>query len=79
MSLSFVAHGPSTGGAKRPAFKAKLNAELHRSQNGEIASFVANVPVFGHSAEQNQGTASFGGREFEVPQTVEPAHPLKLS
>jgi hypothetical protein len=37
MSLSFVVHEPSTGRAKRPAFKAKLNAGLHRSHIGEIA------------------------------------------
>src|SRR5215813_5632908 len=37
ISLSFVIRGPSTGGAKRPAFKAKLNAGLRRSHIGEIA------------------------------------------
>ena len=37
MSLSFVVHGPSTGRAKRPPFKAKLNVGLHRSHIGEIA------------------------------------------
>src|SRR5215469_15158099 len=51
MSLSFVAHGPSTGGAKRPAFKAKLNAGLGRSHVGEIdihrreGAFVSSAPV----------------------------------
>src|SRR5262249_34538304 len=37
MSVSFVVHEPSTGRAKRPAFKAKLNAGLRRSHIGEIA------------------------------------------
>jgi hypothetical protein len=35
-----VVCGPSTGRAKRPPFKAKLNVDLHRSQIGEIASSV---------------------------------------
>src|SRR5215469_3228120 len=51
MSLSFVVHGPSTGGAKRPAFKAKLNAGLRRSHIGETdihrreGAFVSSAPV----------------------------------
>src|SRR5262249_57020680 len=36
---------PSTGRAKRPPFKAKLNVDLHRSQVGEIAAFVERASV----------------------------------
>src|SRR5262245_30006144 len=50
MSLSFVVHGPSTGRAKRSPFKAKLNADLHRSHIGEIAPSY-RVPVFYGGAE----------------------------
>src|SRR5262249_13947312 len=50
MSLSFVVHGPSTGGAKPPAFNAQLNAGLRRSHIGEMAP--SSVPVFDDSAER---------------------------
>ena len=43
-----------------------LDLSLHRSQNGEIASFVSNVPVFGDSAERIRARLLFGGREFNL-------------
>src|SRR5215813_9154061 len=46
MSLSFVAHAPSTGGAKRPAFKAKLNPGLCRSHLGEIGIHRERAPSY---------------------------------
>jgi hypothetical protein len=78
MSLSFVVRGPSTGGAKRSPFKAKLNVDLHRSQIGEIASFVSSMSMFDDGAERIGARLLFRGRKLEAPQSAVPACPLKL-